>query len=99
MYQEPSYWWDACGQLVFVSLFGVSSWILFRYARRTQKEADQLSYFPPVNQATMPDEEVLLRGSNASAQEQSQVLLRGIQNREEADGQELLRASRQQDRR
>ena len=78
-------------------LLGGASWLLFRSARQTKRDAEQLPYVPPVTAATLPNEEVLLRGSDASTQEQSSVLLRGTQSGEETDGQELLRSSQGQD--
>lgn len=60
------------------------------------KQALKVPYVPPVTADTLPNEEILLRGSDASAQEQNQVLLRGTLNGEAADGLELLRSSQGQ---
>ena len=78
-------------------IFGAVAWTAAKRAKLLHQKAKQLPYVPPVSPATLPAEEVLLRGSDASAQEQSQVLLRGTHNSEEADGQELLRSSQGQD--
>ena len=77
-------------------IFAGGCWRSVRAVRLAHRTAKQLPYVPPVISATLPAEEVLLRGSDALTQEQSQVLLRGTQNTEEADGQELLRSSQEQ---
>ena len=81
------------GFLYFLWFSGVSA----NAVRKAYRAAKQLPYVPPVTPTTLPNEEVLLRSSDASVQEQSQVLLRGMHNSEEADGQELLRSSQGHD--
>ena len=80
-----------------MGIFVVAFHLLGKYSDRLQQDAEQLPYIPPVTPANLTNEEILLRGSDASAQDQSYVLLRGTQNREEAGGQELLRGSQGQD--
>ena len=91
---------DATFRVVLIcSIFcGGGFLLLARSARMIHRASKQLPYVPPVTAATLPNEEVLLRGSDASAQEQSSVLLRGTQSGEETDGEELLRSSQGQDR-
>ena len=85
--------------LVIIGLFllVLAPSLLGYFATRSHRAAKQIPYVPPVTSGTLPAEEVLLRGSDASAQEQSQVLLRGTHNTEETDGQELLRSSQGND--
>lgn len=80
-----------CGLLVLC--FGWASFLLARSARKAHQAASQLPYVPLITTDSLPSEEVLLRCSGATAQEQSQILLRSTHNTEAADGQELLRSS------
>jgi len=70
----------------------------YRSLRHAYREASQLPYVPPVTADTLPVEEVLVRGSEEPAQEQSQVLLRGTDGSAGAGEQELLRRSQGQER-
>ncbi|HZT44293.1 MAG TPA: hypothetical protein VFA07_19160 [Chthonomonadaceae bacterium] len=79
----------------FVSVcLGVAAFYCAYAARRAHREARQLPYAPPVSTGALPNAEVLLRGSEEPAQEQSKVLLRGANSTGAAE-QELLRSSRQ----
>lgn len=73
------------------------SWLLTLAVSDICQEARRLPNVSRVTSDTLPNEEVLLRSSDASTQEQSQVLLRGTHNSEETEWQELLRSSRRQD--
>ncbi|HZT44245.1 MAG TPA: hypothetical protein VFA07_18920 [Chthonomonadaceae bacterium] len=81
------------GSLLF---FGVFAGLFAREARKAHRTARQLAYIPPVTADTLPDGEVLVRGSEEPIQEQSKVLLRGTEASAGTGEQELLRGSQGQ---
>jgi len=72
-------------------------WRLLRISDRASSEAEKLPFVPPVTADTLPAEEVLVRGSEEPAQEQSKILLRGTNGSGGTREQELLRSSQQQE--
>ncbi|HZT43960.1 MAG TPA: hypothetical protein VFA07_17470 [Chthonomonadaceae bacterium] len=81
---------------VFV-MVGVTTCVLVALSDKVRQRAEQIPYVPPVTGDTFPAEEVLVRGSEEPAQEQSKVLLRGTDGSTGAGELELLRSSQQQD--
>ncbi|HZT43842.1 MAG TPA: hypothetical protein VFA07_16870 [Chthonomonadaceae bacterium] len=79
---------------VLFAYTGGALWFLLSIARHEHREAKRLPYVPPVTADTLPQEEVLLRGSQQPAQEQGKLLLRGAADCQENARQELLRAGR-----
>lgn len=95
-----AFYFKNTGQIIFTGILlslmlFFDSWISARLARQILRTARQLSYVPPVTAETLPAEEVLLRGAEEPASEQSKVLLRSIASGPESASQELLRCSQQ----
>ena len=94
----PHYWYEYGGVFLVISAlgFGLLSYLFAFSARRAHQKTKQLLYIPPVIANTLPAEEVLVRGSEEPAQEQSKVLLRGTDSSMGVAEQELLRSSQKE---
>ncbi|HZT43957.1 MAG TPA: hypothetical protein VFA07_17455 [Chthonomonadaceae bacterium] len=80
--------------LVFMGIF--IWWCARSVAHLVRQDIKQLPYVPPVTANTLPIEEVLVRGSEETAQELGKVLLRGTDSSAGTGEQELLRGSQGQ---
>ena len=86
-----------CWTVVDILGLGFTSWLCVDSVRKAHQEAKRIPYTPPVTAETLPAEEVLLRSSQLSGQEQSQSLLRGAENSQDTVEQELVRGSQVQE--
>ena len=76
-----------------LGLFTFACWRLVMFTRKTHQETKQLPYVPPVTPATLPTEEILVRGVEEPTGQQSEFLLRGAQGSAETPAGELLRST------
>jgi|SRR5579871_3536068 len=85
-------WMEFLCLAVLLLYFGGVCWGCAWLTRMAYQTTKQLPYVPPVTADILPGEEVLLRGAEAPAQEQSKRLLRSADGRSGQEKQELLRA-------
>ena len=72
--------------------FSVVCWGCAYLTHLAYQTTKQLPYVPPVTAETLPGEEVLLRGADEPALEQSKLLLRATDGSAHSPDQDLLRA-------